>query len=107
MSVRSPVGLRQGRFQRFCGPTPVFMPILKVAEHMKSRLSRAWSRAKYAAIFGAVGAGIGGLFGRGSASSGAALGAAVGATIGELRASMGPVSEKVPDKMSGVVSSDE
>lgn len=107
MSVGSPVGLRQRYRHRFCGPPRVFISILGVVERMKSRLSRVWSRAKHAAIFAAVGAGIGGLFGRGAASSGAALGAAVGATIGEKRASIGPLSERVPDEVSGVISSDE
>lgn len=62
---------------------------------MKSRLIRAWNRAKYAAIFAAVGAGVGGLFGRRTASSGAALGALVGATIGEKRTAMKSLPEKV------------
>jgi osmotically inducible lipoprotein OsmB len=83
------------------------MSILGVEGHMKSRLIRAWSRAKNAAIFAAVGAGIGGLFGKSAASSGAALGALVGATIGEKRASIGPISEKVTDEATGIVSADE
>ncbi|MDT3433662.1 hypothetical protein [Haloarcula sp. 1CSR25-25] len=74
---------------------------------MKSRIIRAWSRARHAAIFAAAGAGIGGLFSKRAASSGAALGALVGATIGEKRASIGPISEKVTDEASGIVSSDE
>ena len=74
---------------------------------MKSRISRAWSRAKHAAIFAAIGAGIGGLFGRSTASSGAALGALVGATIDENRVSSGRVTETVKDEVTSVASSDE
>lgn len=53
--------------------------------HMRSKIYRALSRAKYAAIGAAIGGGIGGLMNKNAASTGAAMGALAGAIIGEKR----------------------